>query len=70
MNTTWDKQEEKADWQQVVAFNKRAALVQEKVHPGKVVEVVGYKHDRVRKMDGGETKTTQEIYLAAVKTPR
>ena len=61
---------EKVIWQQVVAFNKRAALVQEKVRSGKVVEVRGYLHERVRKLDNGETKTTQEIYLAAVKPRR
>lgn len=70
LNTTWDQEDENADWQQVIAFNKRAALVQEKVQSGKVVEVRGYVHDRVRKMEGGATTTTQEIYLAAVKTPR
>ncbi|MFJ9643227.1 single-stranded DNA-binding protein [Streptomyces sp. NPDC101206] len=59
-------------WQDVLAFNDRAAALQKRLEAGELVkghevEVVGYLHEREYQGRDGTTKTAQEVYSVAVK---
>ncbi|MFD6941283.1 single-stranded DNA-binding protein, partial [Streptomyces goshikiensis] len=59
-------------WQDVLAFNDRAAALQNRLEAGELVkghevEVVGYLHERQYQGRDGTTKTVQEVYSVAVK---
>ncbi|MFD7264005.1 single-stranded DNA-binding protein [Streptomyces sp. NPDC059874] len=59
-------------WQDVLAFNDRAAALQQRLEAGELmkgyeVEVVGYLHEREYQGRDGTTKTAQEVYSVAVK---
>ena len=66
LNTNWQGQE--SVWNQIVAFNERAKLVEEQVRRGQIVAVKGYVNDRIQKMADGEEHTAYEVRLAWFST--
>lgn len=54
-------------WHDIVAFNERAVKLQDSLHKGQEVEVVGYVHRQTVKGKGGQPKEKREVWAAVVK---
>ncbi len=59
--------EQNTTWHTVVTFNERAKKLLGTLAKGQPVEVIGYLHEREKKLRNGKTRRVQEVYAAVVK---